>query len=347
MLKNDLLLKTLHGKDVARPPIWLLRQAGRHQEEYRELRSLEPNFIKFCQNSELTTKAALIPIKKYNLDAAILFSDILTIPNALGMDLEFKKNIGPIFQNPITSKNEIARLETDTALRKLEYVGRAVSSLKNELNGSIPIIGFAGSPWTMATYMLEGKTSKTFSRAKSFALSQKSDIHELLKILTKITIGYLEMQIEAGADVLMLFDTWGGILSLEDYRELSLTYMADIVSIIKKKYNDSIPTIIFTKGSGSWLTDIKKSGCTCISLDWTTPISFAREQVGKDIILQGNLDPFLLNSPLDIIEERAMLMLKEIKKNKKHIFNLGHGIPENACPDKVKFLVDTILSFKY
>ena len=347
MLKNDLLLKTLQGKNVVRPPIWLLRQAGRHQKEYRELRLREPDFIKFCQNNELTTKAALIPIKKYNLDAAILFSDILTIPNALGMDLEFKKNVGPVFPKPIVSKNEIALLDTETAMKKLEYVGKAVSSLKRELNDSIPLIGFAGSPWTMATYMLEGKSSKTFSGAKNFALSRNSNIHELLKLLTNITTEYLEMQIEAGADVVMIFDTWGGILSLEDYKELSLKYMTKIITRIKKKYNGLIPTILFTKGSGAWLRDIKNSCCTCISLDWTTPISFAREQVGEDIILQGNLDPFLLNSSKELIEDRALSILEETKKNKKHIFNLGHGIPEDACPEKVKFLVDKILGFKY
>lgn len=343
MHKNDLLIRTLKQEKVERPPIWLLRQAGRHQAEYRALRKLEPNFIKFCQNTELTTKAALIPINKYNLDAAILFSDILTVPNALGMELHFEKNIGPIFTSPITSKSDITKLTQNRAIEKLSYVGKATAAIKKELNNKIPLIGFCGSPWTLATYMLEGKSSKTFSKAKTFAMQERQYTHDLLEVLTNTTISYVDMQIDSGADVIMIFDTWGGILNYTDYCDLSLQYMTRII----KSINNKVPTILFTKGGGSWLRQIKDSGCSCISLDYTTPLDYALQQVGEDIVLQGNLDPFLLKASNEMLMSRTHEILSSFKHKKKFIFNLGHGIPEDANPDKVKFLADLILNFKY
>lgn len=343
MYNNDLLIRTLKQEKVERPPIWLLRQAGRHQAEYRALRSLEPDFIKFCQNTELTTKAAMIPINKYNLDAAILFSDILTVPNALGMELHFEKNIGPIFTSPIVSKSDIIKLEYDSAIDNLRYVGTATAALKKELNNKIPLIGFCGSPWTLATYMLEGKSSKTFSKAKIFAMKERKSAHDLLEILTNITISYVDMQIDSGADVIMLFDTWGGILNFTDYCDLSLQYMTRIISSI----NNKVPTILFTKGGGAWIRKIKDSGCSCISLDYTIPLEYALQQAGNDIVLQGNLDPFLLEAPNEILVNRTHEILANFKHKKNFIFNLGHGIPENAKPNKVKLLADLILNFKY
>jgi uroporphyrinogen decarboxylase len=344
---NDILLRALRHENTERPPIWLLRQAGRHQSEYKKLREQEPDFIKFCQNPELTTKAALIPINKYNLDASILFSDILTVPHALGMELNFKKNIGPVFNQPINSYKEILQLQHNEAEEKLKYVGKAIRSLKIELDNKIPIIGFCGSPWTLATYMIEGKSSKTFSKAKIFALEHREYCHKLLEILTNTTIKYVDMQIKAGADVIMIFDTWGGILSEIDYKDLSLFYMTNIIKYIKENYKNKIPTILFTKGGGVWLSEIKNSGCTCISLDSSTSVNFARQQVGSDVVLQGNLDPFILHANKNVIEKRTLEILKQLTQKKNFIFNLGHGIPENANPENVKFLSDIILNFKY
>ncbi|MBT4804048.1 MAG: uroporphyrinogen decarboxylase [Legionellales bacterium] len=343
-IKNKILLDALNCKAVERPPIWLLRQAGRYQEEYRKLRKTESNFLNFCKNPELTTAAAMIPINNYNLDASILFSDILTTPEALGMDLSFKDQIGPVFSNPISKAADIDSLDTDNCRQKLEYVATAVKTLKKELCNKIPLIGFCGSPWTLATYMIEGQSSKTHSKLKSFVFNNPALTHSLLEKLATSLTEQLELQIEAGADVVMIFDSWGGILSLPHYEEFSLNYIKEIIKNIKHKYK--VPVIVFTKGGNAWLPQISRSGCDAISIDWTLPLAAARESIPSNIAIQGNLDPSILYGDYAYIEKNVLELLGQHAKIPGYIFNLGHGIPKDVDPKKVKFLADLILNFK-
>lgn len=343
---NSLFLDALYIKPVQRPPVWFLRQAGRYQSAYRMLRKQCPDFLTFCQQTELTTQAALIPIHDYNLDAAIVFSDILTVPAALGMTLHFLPEQGPIFPQPIRTNSDINALEIQDAIAKLSYVENAVLSLKKALNNQIPLIGFCGSPWTLATYMIEGKSSKTFQHAKSSLFATPELAHRLLTLLTDVSIAYLEMQIAAGADVVMIFDSWGGILSREDYQRFSLDYMEKIVNTIKTRYQNTIPVIIFTKGGNAWLDLISQTNPHAISIDWTLPIDAARAVIPNHIAIQGNLDPCVLFADHDTIQQRALAMLKAHSDKPGYIANLGHGILPTTDPKKVATLADTILHFK-
>ena len=339
------MLKALRCEDVIRPPIWLLRQAGRYQPKYLQLRKQAPQFMDFCKNPELTSQAAMLPIVDFNLDSAILFSDILTIPEALGMELYFKENIGPVFTRPIQNSQDIASLTQDNIMNSLSYVTESLQLLKAKLAGSIPIIGFGGSPWTLATYMVQGQSSKDFAQTKKFAFSQPKNMHALLQVLTDVSKEYLAAQIRAGADIIMLFDTWGGILSLPDYEEFSLSYMEQIISYINKEFSSKIPSIIFTKGGNAWLPQIANSGCSAISIDWTMPLTNARAILPSNIALQGNLDPSILYASDAAITTRVKQLLAQHANTPGYIFNLGHGIPKDAEPKKVKLIADIILNF--
>jgi uroporphyrinogen decarboxylase len=343
---NHLLLDALHGKPVPRPPVWFLRQAGRYQPAYRALRQQCPDFMTFCQQAELTTQAALIPIDDFHLDAAILFSDILTVPAALGMELHFVPEQGPVFPHPIRTSSDLEALTPQRALAALSYVEHAVRSLKSALQNRVPLIGFCGSPWTLATYMIEGKSSKTFQQAKSCLFATPELLHRLLDLLTDISIAYLDMQIAAGADAVMIFDSWGGILSREDYQRFSLHYMEKIVSTIKTRYQNQVPVTVFTKGGNAWLDIISQIDPHAISIDWTLPIDVARTMVPNHIAIQGNLDPSVLFADHDTIKQRALAMLTAHSNQPGYIANLGHGILPTTDPHKVATLASTILHFK-
>lgn len=339
-------------KPVEHTPIWLMRQAGRYLPEYREVRARAGNFMALCQNPELAALVTLQPVKRFNLDAAILFSDILVIPDAMGLGLHFVENEGPKFNFPIKTEADIDNLSQDGILERLEYVFAAIKNVKSELSQRIPLIGFSGSPFTLACYMLEGSGSKDYAKVKSWLYSNPTYSHKLLDLLANIIIQYLNRQIESGVNVVMLFDSWGGVLSDAHYLEFSLPYLQKIVAGLHKSYNANlIPNIVFTKGGGIWLKDIAGIGANCIGLDWTVNIGQARKTVGKTVALQGNLDPVILSqgSKLAIkTEVTRILNAYQLANNgdiSGHVFNLGHGILPSALPDNVAYLVDLVHEF--
>ena len=338
-MKNDRFLKVLNGEAVDKTPIWIMRQAGRYLPEYRALRSEVPDFMTFCKMPELASEVTLQPLRRFDLDAAIIFSDILTVPEAMGMELKFVKGEGPLFPNPITSDAMIEQLRSDP-IDDLDYVMTAIRKVKPQLN--VPLIGFAGSPWTVATYMIEGGGSKTFSQIKKMRYAQPKSLHALLDKLAHATSIYLKNQIAAGADAIMIFDTWGGVLDFDSYPEFSLHYMQRIVESLP----ESTPTILFTKNGSPWLEKIAQTGCAGVGLDWTIPLGQARQRVPSNIVLQGNLDPTTLYADDETIVRAVNNILSQHSGQTGHIFNLGHGILPDINPDKVKLLVDTVHAFQ-
>lgn len=326
-----------------------MRQAGRYLPEYREVRMKAGNFLALCKNPELATQVTLQPLKRFSLDAAILFSDILVIPDALGLGLYFAENEGPKFTNPLNTTTDIDSLHSEGVLDRLDYVFTTIKSIKSELGDRIPLIGFSGSPFTLACYMLQGSGSKDFATVKSWLYANPGYSHKLLDLLTDIIIKYLNRQIEVGADVVMLFDSWGGILSDVHYQEFSLFYLRKIVNSIHKTWNKKIiPNIVFTKGGGMWLEQIADIGANCIGLDWTINIGKAKAIVGNRAALQGNLDPVILNqTDKSVIKAEVKRILDNYKAVNNgeitgHVFNLGHGITPGALPDNVAYLVDLV-----
>ena len=342
MLHNDLLLRALRCEPTERPPIWLLRQAGRYQASYRALRTQEPDFFAFCKNPSLTTQAALYPVEPYQTDAAILFSDILTIPEALGMPIQFVKNQGPIFSEPIKNKQDIDALCQKKTLPNLDYVGHAVADLKSALQQRVPLIGFSGSPWTLAAYMIQGHGSKDFMTARAFSLSNEDATHQLLNHLSQEIIAYLDMQIRLGADAIMLFDTWGGLWALPEYKRFSLFYMRKIINTLKQQHDT--PIIVFTKGGGMWLDNIQSCGCSGISLDWQTPLEKALSQIKPHIAIQGNIDPLLLFHP-NKLQIEIKSILQQFGSHPGLIINLGHGIQPTTPEANVHLLVKMVKNF--
>ncbi|NCX93216.1 MAG: uroporphyrinogen decarboxylase [Gammaproteobacteria bacterium] len=341
MLKNDRLLKALRREPVDQTPVWIMRQAGRYLPEYRALRAQAHNFLEFCQNPELCMLAALQPIARFNLDAAILFSDILTVPHALGMDLQFLEGEGPQFATPLRHASQIDSLKKIDVSVELKYVMQAVRQTRQALNGSIPLIGFAGSPWTLAAYMIEGRGSKEFSKARQCLYHDPKTLHRLLALLTDTLIDYLRAQVEAGADVIMLFDSWGGLLTSEAYSEFSLPYMSKIFEALPK-----VPSILFTKGGGLWLTEMAHSGAHALGLDWTMDLQKAAHAVGHHVALQGNLDPAALYGDSASIQHKVKTILDVYGQKPGHIFNLGHGIYPDIDPEKVQVMVDAIRQYR-
>jgi uroporphyrinogen decarboxylase len=323
----------------------MMRQAGRYLPEYREIRAEAGSFMNLCTNPELACEVTLQPLRRYAMDAAILFSDILTVPDALGLGLYFSEGEGPRFERPISTAAEINALDPARAASELGYVMDAVSLIRKELKGSIPLIGFAGSPWTLATYMVEGGSSKDFAKVKSLAFNEPELMHQLLSKLATSVAAYLSEQIRSGAQAVQIFDTWGGALSHNAYREFSLRYMTEIIDQLPREADGRrVPVIVFTKGGGQWLEAIADSGADAVGLDWTTDIGAARERVGDRVCLQGNMDPTLLNASPERIREEVAQILTSFGEGSGHVFNLGHGITPGINPDHVAAMVDAVVA---
>ena len=344
-LENDRFLRALLREPVDRTPLWMMRQAGRYLPEYREIRAEAGSFMNLCTNPELACEVTLQPLRRYAMDAAILFSDILTVPDALGLGLYFSEGEGPRFERPISTAAEINALDPARAASELGYVMDAVSLIRKELKGSIPLIGFAGSPWTLATYMVEGGSSKDFAKVKSLAFNEPELMHQLLSKLATSVAAYLSEQIRSGAQAVQIFDTWGGALSHNAYREFSLRYMTEIIEQLPREADGrKVPVIVFTKGGGQWLEAIADCGADAVGLDWTTDIGAARERVGDRVCLQGNMDPTLLNASPERIREEVAQILNSFGEGSGHVFNLGHGITPGINPDHVAAMVDAVVA---
>ena len=345
-LKNDRFLRALARQPVDKTPVWMMRQAGRYLPEYRQVRGQAGDFMSLCKNTELACEVTLQPLERFELDAAILFSDILTIPDAMGLGLYFAEGEGPKFHKPLQSEADIDQLEVINTAVDLTYVTDAVSMIRQELNGRVPLIGFSGSPWTLATYMIEGQSSRDFTRAKTMLYTQPELLHQLLEKLALSVIDYLNAQILAGAQVVQIFDTWGGALSHSAYLEFSLTYMAKIVDgLIKQADGRDVPVILFTKGGGLWLEAMADTGCDCLGLDWTVDIGAAHHRVGDKVALQGNMDPAILRAKPEVIRGEVKRILGSFGQNDGHVFNLGHGITPDINPDNAKIFIDAVHEF--
>ena len=340
---NDRLLRALAREPVDRTPVWFMRQAGRYLPEYRATRARAGSFLTLCSTPELACEVTLQPLRRFALDAAILFSDILTIPWAMGLGLEFVEGEGPRFRSPVRAPADIDRLGVPDPEDDLGFVMDAIRTVRRELDGGVPLIGFAGSPWTLATYMIEGGSSRDFARAKTLLVEHPREMHRLLDLLATATVGYLTAQVRAGAQALMIFDTWGGVLTTPAYREFSLDYMRRIVEQIPRENESrSVPLVLFTKGGGGWIESIAQSGCDAIGLDWTVDLGSARERVGTRVALQGNLDPATLLASPTRIREEVRRILAEYGAGAGHVFNLGHGITPNVDPEHVGACVDAV-----
>lgn len=345
-LKNDRFLRALTGQPVDVTPVWMMRQAGRYLPEYRATRKLAGDFMSLCQSPELACEVTLQPLRRYAMDAAILFSDILTIPDAMGLGLYFSEGEGPRFHKTVRTAADVEQLPIPDMAHDLGYVTDAVSLIRRELNGSVPLIGFSGSPWTLATYMIEGSGSKDFRHAKAFMYNQPEQMHLLLDKLAQSVTAYLNAQIAAGAQAVQIFDTWGGILTTQAYREFSLAYMKKIVAgLTRESEGRKVPVILFTKNGGLWLQDIADSGCDCVGLDWTIEIGRARSLIGSKVSLQGNMDPSILYSTPDSIRAEVRRILASYGAGNGHVFNLGHGITPDVDPANVSAFVDAVHEF--
>ncbi|MBY5923168.1 uroporphyrinogen decarboxylase [Ferrimonas balearica] len=342
-LKNDRYLRALLRQPVDVTPVWMMRQAGRYLPEYRATRAEAGDFMSLCKNPELACEVTLQPLRRYPLDAAILFSDILTIPDAMGLGLYFETGEGPRFQTLADNKATIENLPIPDPEQELRYVMDAVRTIRRELKGEVPLIGFSGSPWTLATYMVEGGSSKDFAKIKKMAFSEPATMHLLLDKLADSVILYLNAQIKAGAQAVQIFDTWGGALSGPAYREFSLRYMHKIVDgLIRDHDGRKVPVVLFTKGGGQWLEDIAATGCDAVGLDWTVDVKAARARVGDKVALQGNMDPSMLYAPIPRIEEEVERILGEFGHGDGHVFNLGHGIHQHADPEHAGAFINAV-----
>ena len=342
-LKNDRFLRALLKQPVDRTPIWIMRQAGRYLPEYREVRAKAGDFMTLCSTPELACEVTLQPVRRFEIDAAILFSDILTIPDAMGLGLYFSEGEGPKFKTTLSNAADIKNLIVPDPAEKLRYVTDAVSLIRQELNGDVPLIGFSGSPWTLATYMVEGGSSKTFSKIKALFFEDPATAHLLMDKLATSVASYLNAQIEAGVQTVMIFDSWGGALTTRHYKEFSLHYMQKIVDqLIRSKDGETIPVILFTKGGGMWLNDIAATGCDAVGLDWSVDLHQARQQIGDQVALQGNMDPSIMGASGDAIKKEVENILSDYGHGSGHVFNLGHGITPNISTDNVEILVNTV-----
>ena len=342
-LKNDLLLRALRREPVARTPVWMMRQAGRYLPEYREVRARAGDFMSLCRNPELACRVTLQPLKRFDLDAAILFSDILTIPDAMGLGLYFAEGEGPRFEHPIRSVGDIQNLPVPDPEDSLRYVMDAVRTIRRALAGAVPLIGFAGSPWTLATYMVEGGSSKEFARVRGLLYQDPAAMHQLLDKLARAVTEYLNAQVRAGAQALMIFDTWGGTLTRANYLGFSLAYMQQIVAgLIREHDGRRVPVVLFTKNGGAWLEEMAASGCDALGIDWTQSLDEARQRVGGKVALQGNLDPCVLYAPPEVIRAQVAGVLEEFGHHPGHVFNLGHGVHPAIAPEHVKAMIDAV-----
>ncbi len=349
-LKNDRFLRALLKEPVDVTPVWMMRQAGRYLPEYRETRARAGSFMDLCMNPELACEVTLQPLERYPLDAAILFSDILTIPDAMGLKLRFAEGEGPIFDNPVRTEADVNALPVPDPEGELKYVMDAVRTIRRELDGRVPLIGFSGSPWTLATYMVEGGSSKEYAKVKGMLFDRPDLMHKLLDTTAQAVTAYLNAQIDAGAQAIQIFDTWGGMLTPRDYKEFSLRYMKQIVSGLKREAEGrKVPVILFTKGGGQWLEAMVETGADALGLDWTTDLSDARARVGDQVALQGNMDPTVLYASPTRIREEVATILESYGAGSGHVFNLGHGIHQHVDPDNAGAFIEAVheLSAKY
>ncbi|WP_418162557.1 uroporphyrinogen decarboxylase [Pantoea vagans] len=342
-LKNDRYLRALLRQPVDVTPVWMMRQAGRYLPEYKATRAQAGDFMSLCKNAELACEVTLQPLRRYPLDAAILFSDILTIPDAMGLGLYFETGEGPRFSNPVTCRADVERLPVPDPEMELGYVMNAVRTIRKNLNGDLPLIGFSGSPWTLATYMVEGGSSKAFTKIKKMMYADPATLHAMLDKLADSVILYLNAQIRAGAQSVMVFDTWGGVLTGRDYREFSLHYMHKIVDgLLRENDGRRVPVTLFTKGGVQWLEAMAATGCDALGLDWTTDIDDARRRVGDKVALQGNMDPSMLYAAPERIEQEVAGILERFGSGTGHVFNLGHGIHQDVPPENAGVFVDAV-----
>ncbi|MCU7693647.1 uroporphyrinogen decarboxylase [Haoranjiania flava] len=340
-LKNNLLIKTLLGEPVERTPVWMMRQAGRYLPEYIKLRE-KYSFFERCQNPELACEITLQPVDIVGVDAAILFSDILVVPQAMGLEVQLVEKMGPWLPAPVKTSDDLNRVFVPDVHEKLSYVFEAIKLIKQELNGRVPLIGFAGAPWTLLCYMVQGKGSKTFDEAKGFCYQQPALAHTLLQMITDTTIAYLKGQVAAGADAVQIFDSWGGLLSKQDFEIFSLQYIRQIVQALKEE----APTIVFAKGAWSSLGEMAATGAHGLGIDWCIEPQAARALAGDSVALQGNFDPAKLLSPIPVIQKEAREMLQKFGRG-RHIANLGHGILPNIPVDHAKAFVDTVKEYSW
>ena len=335
-LKNDLLLRTLRRETVERPPVWMMRQAGRYLPEYMALRE-KHNFFERCQIPELACEITLQPVDIIGVDAAILFSDILVVPQAMGLEVELIESKGPFLPQPIKSLHDFDRIRVPNVNETLGYVFDAIRLIQKELNGRVPLIGFAGAPWTILCYMVQGKGSKTFDEAKAFCYTQPAMAHRLLQMITDTTIAYLKEQVHTGVDVVQIFDSWGGLLGPGDFENISLRYITQIVDSLR----DQVPVIIFAKGAWHSLESMSKIGAHCLGIDWCIKPHMARKLAGDKIVLQGNFDPAKLLSPIPVLRKEVKKMLADFG-GQRHIANLGHGILPNTPVTHAQAFVETV-----
>lgn len=342
-LKNDTLLRALLKQPVDYTPVWLMRQAGRYLAEYNATRARAGDFLALCKTPDFATEVTLQPLARFPLDAAILFSDILTIPDAMGLGLYFSQGEGPMFKHPLRGEKEILALTAPDPADKLRYVLDAVSQIRKALDNRVPLIGFSGSPFTLACYMVEGRGGTEFREIKTMLYQRPELLHRILDINAQAVTAYLNAQIESGAQVAMIFDTWGGALSHSAYKEFSLHYIQQILSGLKREHDGQrIPSIVFTKGGGLWLEAIAASGCDAVGLDWTIDIGEARRRVGDKVALQGNLDPSVLFASPDVITAEVEKILSSFGNGSGHVFNLGHGISQFTPPENAAVLVEAV-----
>ena len=345
-LQNDRFLRALMREPVDVTPVWIMRQAGRYLPEYRKTRKKAGDFLSLCKTPELACEVTLQPLDRFDLDAAILFSDILTVPDAMGTPVEFREGEGPHITKPVRTKQDVEKLIIPDPETELRYVMDGVRLIHSELNGRVPLIGFCGSPWTLATYMVEGHGSKDFVEPKRMLYENPELMHNLLEKISDALIHYLNGQIAAGAQAVMIFDTWGGCLTSRDYMEFSLRYMEKIISALNRTHGEHyVPVILFTKGGGQWLEAMAESGADALGLDWTVDLADARSRVHDSVALQGNMDPTLLYTNPDRIREEVKSILASYGKGPGHVFNLGHGIHPTIAPENVAALVNAVHEF--
>ena len=342
-LKNDRFLKALLREPVDMTPVWMMRQAGRYLPEYRATREKAGSFMDLCMNAELACEVTIQPLERYALDAAILFSDILTIPDAMGLGLRFAQGEGPKFDKPIRSIADVNALGVPDPEGELQYVMNAVRTIRKELDGRVPLIGFSGSPWTLATYMVEGGSTKEFGKVKGMMFDEPQTMHKLLDTLAQSVSSYLNAQIAAGAQAVMIFDTWGGVLTPRDYKEFSLHYMQQIVAgLTRENEGRKVPVVLFSKGASGWLEAMADTGCDALGVDWTLDMADARARVCDKVALQCNMDPCVLYSKPERIEQEVKTILESYGSGNGHVFNLGHGIHQHINPDNVTAFVDAV-----
>jgi uroporphyrinogen decarboxylase len=349
-LQNDRLIRALLRQPVDVTPVWMMRQAGRYLPEYLKVRKQAGSFMALCTNPELACEVTMQPLERFPLDAAILFSDILTIPDAMGLGLYFETGEGPRFKKPVRTAADVNALGVPDPEAELRYVMDAVRLIRQTLDNRLPLIGFSGSPWTLATYMVEGSSTKTFSHVKGMLYSEPQLLHRMLDTVARSVTSYLNAQIAAGAQAVMIFDTWGGVLTPDDYRDFSLQYMQQIVSGLTREADGlQVPVVLFTKGGCQWLEAMADTGADALGIDWSTDLTLARKRVGDRVALQGNLDPAVLYATPEIIREKVGEVLARFGKGSGHVFNLGHGITPDVDPENAGALVNAVheLSAQY